>query len=665
MAKDRSSPLFILVAVITTIAALYIAKTILMPLALAILLTFLLTPVADRLERWRIPRVVAVVGVVGVSFAIVVMLGGIVTGQLAHLTLDLPNHELNLTNKIKDLRPESPAFDRVARTWANLRNAIAQGATTDEEFSNKTGASNDDNKEEKKSAIIDSETSGSKTKITVEPGKQPTSTTTNPANLNEGNDALEPSAKSSPLAIEVVAPSPSLFSLIQQWIGQLVTPLTTAGLVIVLVLFMLLDRENQRSRFVQLFGRSHMHATAEAVHDVAHRVGRYLRMLFLLNAGYGVVVAAGLWVIGVPGAVMWGVLGFSLRFLPYVGPWIAAAVPIAVSIATADGWTQPLLVVGWYIVIELISNNVVEPLVYGNSTGVSTVGVIVAAIFWTWLWGPIGLILSMPMTVCLLVAARYVPQLKFLTILLADHPQLSPGERVYQRLLASDYNEPLKLAHGYLKDSSLLNYYDEVLVPALVMAEHDRHDNLLNEDQAAFVFEATEDIIEELGEIARHEQQLRHAEAAVANSTATDVTSVQAHAAAHVLCIPLRDDADELASRMLAQILESDDFQVESGTAESLTSEMVDRVETSDIDVVVISILPPITPRDSRLLWKRLRSRYPDLPMVVGCWTAPNAQELLAEPVEDSASRVVTKLSEAVAAVRSIAAQVKLAAKTA
>ena len=218
---------------------------------------------------------------------------------------------------------------------------------------------------------------------------------------------------------------------------------------------MLLDRENQRSRFVQLFGRSHMHATAEAMHDVAHRVGRYLRMLFLLNAGYGVVVAAGLWVIGVPGAVMWGVLGFSLA-IPAVHR------PVDRRRGADPGLHRhgrrldaAIAGVGWYIVVELISNNVVEPLVYGTTTGVSTVGVIIAAIFWTWLWGPIGLILSMPMTVCLLVAARYVPQLKFLTILLADQPPLSPGERVYQRLLAFDYHEPLKLAQSYLKDSSL------------------------------------------------------------------------------------------------------------------------------------------------------------------------------------------------------------------
>ena len=289
----------------------------------------------------------------------------------------------------------------------------------------------------------------------------------------------------------------------RDWLGPILSPFGTAGMVVVLVFFMLLDRENQRNRLLQLFGTSNLHATTEAMHDAGHRVGRYLRMQFFVNAGYGIAVGIGLWLIGVPGAVMWGVLGFSLRFLPYIGPWIAAALPILVSLGHSDGWTQPLLVVGWYIGLELIFNNVVEPLVYGSTTGVSTVGVILSAIFWTWLWGPIGLILAMPMTVCLVVAARYVPQLRFLTVLLADQPPMTPAERVYQRLLAFDYHEPLQLAHKHLKESSLVSFYDEVLIPALVLAEHDRHADLLNDDQEAFVAEAAEDLVEELQESQR------------------------------------------------------------------------------------------------------------------------------------------------------------------
>ena len=281
--------------------------------------------------------------------------------------------------------------------------------------------------------------------------------------------------------------------------------------MIVLVLFILMDRENQRSRIVQLFGRSHVHATTEAIHDMARRVGRYLRTLFLINAGYGLTVAIGLAIIGVPGAIMWGVLGFSLRFLPYIGPWIAAVLPTLVAIATTDGWKTPILTAGWYIVVELIANNVVEPLVYGSSTGISTVGVIISAIFWTWLWGPIGLILAMPMTVCLLVATRYVPQLKFINTLLADHPAATPGERIYQRLLAFDDREPTKLAVKHVKETSLAGFYDDMLLPALVMFEHDRHGELLNDEQSAFVLEATEDLITDLGvpTIARGKRALR------------------------------------------------------------------------------------------------------------------------------------------------------------
>jgi hypothetical protein len=437
-------------------------------------------------------------------------------------------------------------------------------------------------------------------------------------------------------------------------------------MVIVLVLFLLLDRESQRSRLIQLFGRSHMHATSEAVHDVAGLIGRYLRTLFLINAGYGLVIAIGLLIIGVPGAITWGVLGFSLRFIPYIGTWISATLPIIVSVALAPGWTQPMLVVGWYLIVELVCNNIVEPLVYGSSTGVSTVGVMIAAIFWTWLWGPVGLILSIPMTVCLLVAARYVPQLRFLEILLGDQSPTSAAERTYQRLLAFDYHEPLKVAHKEVKESSLVAYYDTVLVPALALAEEDRHSELLNDDQAAFVLEATEDIITELGEEANRLRTKELAtEAKESPTNADEITERPADAPVRILCIPLRDEADEMASRMLAQLLTAEGFEAEAGAAKSLNSELVDSVAGTASDIVVISVLPPITPRDSRLLWRRLRSRYPDLPIVVGFWTSAAQKEMLAEPVEDAASRVVTTLAEAISIVRGMAAQLKMTAKTA
>jgi hypothetical protein len=325
--------------------------------------------------------------------------------------------------------------------------------------------------------------------------------------------------------------------------------------------------------------------------------------------------------------------------------------PIMVSIATSQGWAEPMLVVGWYIIVELISNNFVEPLLYGTTIGISTVGVIVSAIFWTWLWGPIGLILAMPMTVCLIVSARYVPQLRFITILLADQAPQALSERVYQRLLAFDYREPLKLAQKHLKESSLASYYDEVLVPALRMAEQDRHEDVLNDDQSTFVMEAAEELVQELGDEAFA--------AIAAKATPANVPP------ARVLCIPLRDPADEITSHMFAQLLMADGFDVATGGINSLTSEVVDRVAESECDIVVISILPPIRPRDSRLLWKRLRGRYPNLPIVVGFWTGGESKDDLPAPENDPAAKVATTLLEAVSMVRALAVQLDVPAKTA
>jgi predicted PurR-regulated permease PerM len=657
--KQRSSPLFVLVAMITAVASLYVAKAILLPVSLAVLISFLLTPLADRLERWRIPRVMAVVSLVIISFAVMGALGWVVTNQLVQVTNELQEqkHKQELIDKLQRLRPKSPAIDKVTKTLSDIRNALTQGAGPPSGNVNPDKNSNDT----PTSPNAGGEIPSAKQTVKIETEHRPKDGTTPVAkNSQPAGD------KKDSVEVTVVDQSTSTFAQVQDWLARLVEPITTSGMVVVLVLFLLLDRESQRSRLIQLFGRSHMHATSEAVHDVAGRIGRYLRTLFLINAGYGLVIAIGLLIIGVPGAITWGVLGFSLRFIPYIGTWISATLPIIVSIALSPGWTQPMLVVGWYLFVELICNNVVEPLVYGSSTGVSTVGVMIAAIFWTWLWGPVGLILSIPMTVCLLVAARYVPQLSFLEVLLGDQSPTSHAERTFQRLLAFDYQEPLKLAHKETKEKSLVAYYDTVLVPALALAEADRHSELLNDDQAAFVLEATEDLIAELGE---ESDRLRaKAIAEEAKESPPDVSEPVAATLSEpvrVLCLPLRDEADEMASRMLAQLLIAEGFQAEAGAAKSLNSELVDSVAKTESDIVVISVLPPIAPRDSRLLWRRLRSRYPDLPIVIGFWTAEAQKNTLAEPVEDAASRVVTTFAEAISIVRSMAAQLKTAAKTA
>jgi predicted PurR-regulated permease PerM len=657
MAKEqKSSPLFILVTMITALAALYFAREILLPVALAVLLSFLLTPITDRLERWRIPRVFAVLLVVAMAFSVIGGLGWIVTDQLVDLSQQLPEHKQNLIEKIKRLRPNSPGFARVSEAFSDIHQEIV-----------KTGKGNGSAKAKSSGgpAVANDDAKGT----TAAEKKDASAKSTADINAHElvaSGMPLESPAEKEAIPVRVVELPRSPLESLQGWLGPLVAPFTTAGIVFVLMLFMLLDREGQRSRLIQLFGRSHFHATTEAVHDVAVRVGQYLRSLFLVNAGYGAVITVGLMIIGVPNALMWGVLGFAMRFLPYLGPWIAAAVPILISIATSSGWSQPLFVFGWYLIVELVVYNFVEPFVYGDVVGVSTVGILVTALFWTWLWGPIGLVLAMPMTVCLLVAARYIPQLRFLVVLLADHPPLSPAERVYQRLLAFDYHEPLKVAEKHLKEHSLTSFYDDVLIPALRMAECDRQEDVLNDEQTTFVMEAAEDLVAELGEF----PQLKTDEAAgKASGDGSHLPSAaitgSTNPKARVLCVPLVDEADEAASRMLAQLLLAEGFDVDMQGAKRLTSEVVERVADSESDVVVISVLPPLGPRDSRLLWKRLRSRYPTLPIVVGFWTGNEKKEGLSAPDNDHLSRVATTLSEALGLVRSMAAQQKLTVKTA
>jgi predicted PurR-regulated permease PerM/methylmalonyl-CoA mutase cobalamin-binding subunit len=651
MAKgSKSSPLFILAAMITAVAALYFAKEIVLPIALAILLSFLLTPLANRLESWRIPRTLSAVLVVAMSFSVLGLLGWIVTVQLVDLGRQLPENKQNLISKTK----------WISDTANKVLNEVSRIGKFHQPPAETTAAS-----DQKPGAAADATAPNKSQPNTKKAPDLPSPVAANTTNVNEAGEILETPAEREAVPVRIVGSSTSPLEFIKGWLGPILSPLATGFIVIVLTLFMLLDREQQRSRLIQLFGRSHFHETTEAVQDVAKRVGAYLRSLFLINIGYGFAIFLGLSIIGVPNAMLWGVLAFALRFLPYLGPWIAAAMPILISIATSSGWTQPLIVFGLYVLVELIVYNFVEPFVYGSVIGVSTVGILVSALFWTWLWGPIGLVLAMPMTVCLLVAARYVPQLRFITILLGDESTSSPPEHVYQRLLAFDYHEPLKRAQKHLKESSLASYYDGVLLPALRMAEHDRQGDLLNDDQNAFVVEATEDLVQELGD---------EAFAAISSKVGSDAQPPLAISpagsndetmTARVLCVPLHGRADEAASHMLAQLLVAEGFDVVTEGAKSLASQVVDRVADSESDVVVISAMPPLQPRDSRLLWKRLRNRYPDLPIVVGFWTSSDNKNGLPSPDDDTVSKVATTLAEAVSLVRTMAVQHNLSAKTA
>jgi predicted PurR-regulated permease PerM len=597
--RNASSPLGILIAAVAIVAALYFAKAIFLPLALAILLSFLLTPLANRLERWGLPRIPAVLVVGGFSFAVIGVLLWVVTIQAIDLGSKLETYRSNIFNKVRAIGGESGPIGRFTATLDDLSKQLAE-----------------------------------ETKLLPRP---------TPTAAGEA----APNAGAVPVTV-VDAPSP--LAQIRDWLGPLVEPISTAGLVVVLVLFMLVQREDQRNRFIEMFGTANLNVTTEALSDAAGRVMRFLRMQFLINAGYGLCVAIALRVLDVPNAAMWGVLGFMLRFLPYVGPILAALMPVAISAAVSTGWTQPLLVAGWFVVLELVLNNLVEPWLYGSSIGVSAVGIIVAAIFWTWLWGPIGLVLAMPLTVCLVVLARYVPQLRFVTILLGDQPALSPAERTYQRLLAMDEAEIARLASQTLKKADLAAYYDNVLIPALWLAERDRHVGRLSEEQENFINETIEDLVDELGRDA-------------AETSSTDSPAQEpAGPRVRVLCIPLCDRADQATTLMLAQLLAAEGFHADVSSTVSLTSEVVDEVAKLESQIAVVSILPPCSPRNSRLLCRRLEQRYPDLPIIVGYWNAVPTEPLHKRFDLGDSNRLVTSLKDAVAAVRTEAARLASAA---
>ncbi|NLS94728.1 MAG: AI-2E family transporter [Planctomycetaceae bacterium] len=404
--------------------------------------------------------------------------------------------------------------------------------------------------------------------------------------------------------------------------------------------FILLQREDIRDRLIQLFGTGNLHTTTQAVTDAASRVSRYLRMNLLINACYGAGVAVGLYFIGLPNALLWGVMGMLLRFLPYLGPWIAASMPIGLSLGVFETWSATFLVLGLFVLLEVLVNNVLEPLLYGSSVGVSSLGIVIAAIFWTWLWGPVGLVLAVPLTVCLVVTGQHVPQLRFFSVLFSDRSTLSKPERLYQRLLARDADEAEKLVLDYADRNGLQHLFDQVMIPALELVELDRHGGILDEDNAGYLLELIRDLA---------------ATAADKGGAGVGLGKSEGHPTSlPVLCIPAADEADEIAASMLADLLHAEGIRADVGAVESLTSEHADRVARLEDAVVAISILPPVANRSGRYLLKRLRADHPGLPIVIGAWRSAR-DSVTSDPVaKDGSTYVVETLAAAVSRIRAL-----------
>jgi predicted PurR-regulated permease PerM len=583
-ATPPASPAAMAAAIVVVVGALYLGRDILIPLALAILLSFMLAPVAIRLRRLGLGRIPAVLAMVLLLFVALVSLGAIVANQVVHLAENLPRYEWNLRSKIRDLRIAIPSGGVVERTSEMLRDLgqELEEATAPEE--------------------------------------------------NEAKSGPEAEAPK-PVPVQVQEPQAPPLRTLRELGGPLVAPIATAGLVVVFVIFMLLQREDLRDRVIRLLGARDVARATEAMDDAAKRISRYLLMQLVINVLYGIPVGVGLWFLGVPNPVLWALLATVLRFVPYVGPVIAALFPIALSFAAAPGWTLPLLTIALFVTLELFSNNVLEPWLYGSSTGLSPVAVLVAAVFWTTLWGPAGLLLSTPLTVCLVVLGRHVPQLGFFHVLLGDEPALAPELKFYQRLLARDPEEATELADEYLEDESLDKLYEAVIMPALALAEQDRLRGSLDRETVQEIAQDTIGVVEELVE----EEPAPDEAAAVPDSGA-------------ILCIGARNALDDAAAAMLAHLLQRDGRSARPVAHEAVAGRNLAQLERAGVALICLSYVNPGATQHAHRLTRRLRQHFgPEVRIMVGLWTATPSAEAREEPLRAiGADLLATSLGQAV-----------------
>lgn len=613
------------------IAVMYLGQVILMPLALAIVMSFLLQPGVRLLERvglWRVPAVMVVVLLVGMVFAVLVWQVSLQLKDLAY-----------------DLRTNSRYIENIEKKMEDLRGLGTEGMWTDFQ------------------KVIDRFS----TKIeTAEPSSPPQGT---------------------PVVVQDV--QPSAWEAVFASLEPLFAPLGSAVLVAVLLVFMLIDRENLRNRIIELFGRGRLALTTRAIDDAGHRIGRYLLMQFVINASYGLLMTVVLGFIGVPFSVLWGFLAAILRYVPYIGPWMAAIFPLAIGLVAFEGWQQPLLVLCFIVTLELFSNMVMEPVLYGHSVGISPVALIISASFWTLLWGPIGLVLATPLTVCLVVLGQHVPQLRPFAVLLSDTPALPPPVHYYQRLLAHDRDEAYKLIRQELTElKQLCRVFDSIVMSALLRVRRDRSRDELSSDDAAYVCKVTGELITELAaerQIAmllpassKAGRRWWQAEGAAVsngpNAVLSSATSLQVAASlavnaaqdppqperprTRVLACPAHHEVEELVNQMLGCALREHSIEVEAVSTRVLFSNLLEQIRTHEIDIVFIAVLPPGGLTQAAYLCRQFRKAYPQLTIIIGCWGRKSRfDEILVKLRARGANYVATSLCQVEAQVLALSSE--------
>ncbi|CAD6546307.1 hypothetical protein LMG28727_04550 [Paraburkholderia kirstenboschensis] len=628
------------------VACLYFARAVLIPVTLAILLSFLVAPLVKSLGRLKLGHVASVFAAVVISVSVIGVLGAVIAMQLTELAAGMPRYQATIEQKMEAAHTLTVGkLDRFAK-------AAGQALQ----------------------------------RATVEP--------TQPA---PRHDASSSDGRAAAVPVEVREPVPTPLELARRVLSPAISPLETAFIVFVVMVVILLQRDDLRDRAIRLFGSRDLHRTTTVMDEAARRLSRYFVSQLGLNAGLGVVIGAGLFFIGVPSPILWGILAALLRLVPYVGIWIAGGLATALAAAVSPGWDMAIWCIALFVTVELLLGQVVEPLLYGRSTGLSPFSVVVAAIFWSWIWGPIGLILSTPLTLCLLVLGRHIRRLEFLDVMLGDQPALTPVENFYQRALAGDPDEAIAQAELLLRERSLSAYYDEVTIPGLQLAANDVVRGSVTAAQLARIESTTNDLVDgldsypdeqplrllaedagaDIGPVApsriapaaaagMHALFANHVSRGAAQGPRDDSAEQAAEDALEraqdpprvanqrVLCIPGRGPLDPLATTILLQLLGKHGFTARSLPHEAASRAMIEQLNADDVGVVCIVYLRiDGIPSHLRYMVRRIRTRLPKASIVVGLWAREDIEKWSVDLQNAmGAECYVTSLQEMLAACR-------------
>jgi predicted PurR-regulated permease PerM len=574
------STLTMVLVAIVAIAALYLGREVLVPIALALLLSFVLAPLVSFLQRGYFPRVVAVLVVGLFAFSTIFGLGALMVSQVTQLAGDLPGYQSTLREKIQNLRGAAGGTSTLERASEVLQDLSKE---------------------------IDRPTSG------------PTAPSLTDRTLSNR-----------PIQVELRPPDPGALQVVVGLITPLIHPLTTTGIVVIFVIFILLQRQDLRNRLVRLAGAQDLQRTTAALDDAGQRLSRLFLTQLALNAGCGLVIGIGLWLIGVPSAPLWGMLAMIMRFVPYIGALISAIFPLVLAAAVGPGWMMVLLTAGLFLITETVVGHAIEPLVYGQSTGLSPVAVVASATFWTWLWGPIGLILATPLTMCLVVLGRHVDRLKFLEVMFGDQPPLTPAELIYQRMLARDPVEAAEQARAFLKEAPVAAYYDEILLEGLKLAQADAERGLLDDERMQRIRDAVAEIVDDLAthvdkkapeQKPESDEAEEHSPLANLEKTETGGEEKQLperwRTGKPVLCIPGPSLLDEAAATLVAHLVERQGIGARAEQADALSMSRIFGWEIQDVALICLCYIEHATSAQIRYAIRRIRRRSPDVLILV------------------------------------------------